>query len=570
MTLHSLMNIQICSTRRSFALLLPQLAAIDQDVRRGQQKLGRLDDEDEQRRAALHRSDPDAVRAAEWVKKNRDKLQRKVWGPVALEMKVNEALHAKYVEDTLPKWVMGALVVECKADYDTLIEELNNEKNPGSQRIKISIITVEGGQCKPFNRPYTAQQLDGFREDYGITGYLDELVTAPDIIHEVLRNQGGFHSVLVGSNRTEEVINRGANIFAALTTGDRKSAAFVTPYKKYVSSVSKYGDRNVTTRTNDLKNASLLAASSSNDDEKNELKRMLEELSAEARSVEQEITDLKAEERQFSESRTQSSQRIQEIRSQLKTMVRLDEKISEGENKAYSLRSELAKDLSDRENAMVRKLKGQAAKQAKHLHECLTLTKELLVVTAQDATLALKVGSQQVRVEFIDKHLRRAEAAIRDLQEAFKRAKDNLMELAKKAMKVKKKAEHEAPWDEYQEQFAKLSDDLDELRGCIENNKASLDCFRGDRSVREIYQRICDEIEQEEIELQALEGFVQNGEDQVNSIKDAWYAKLREVVGKIDSSFKEFFRDIGCVGEIVLDDTDPVSAAQNPSQTLYV
>lgn len=36
-----------------------------------------------------------------------------------------------------------------------------------------------------------------------------------------------------------------------------------------------------------------------------------------------------------------------------------------------------------------------------------------------------------------------------------------------------------------------------------------------------------------------------------------WYAKLKDVVAQIDASFKEFFQDIGCVGEIVLDDEDP-------------
>lgn len=107
----------------------------------------------------------------------------------------------------------------------------------------------------------------------------------------------------------------------------------------------------------------------------------------------------------------------------------------------------------------------------------------------------------------------------RELQEAYKRAKDNLMSIAKKAMHLKRQAEEEAPWDENEEAFAKLSDDLEDLRGCIENNKASLECFRGDISVREIYQRVAAEIEREEIDLQELEDFVNNGEDKINAIK---------------------------------------------------
>lgn len=186
-----------------------------------------------------------------------------------------------------------------------------------------------------------------------------------------------------------------------------------------------------------------------------------------------QINALKAQERTFAEERNYSSHRISEIRSQLKEMLRLEEKIAEGENKVYSMRSELSKvrrgrcdaklvwtvmenalwrvndgvrfvgiqDLSDKEEAMVRKLKGQATKcdwtcewmmcaasaatdalavfvcactrQARHIKECLKLTKELLIASARDASLALRVGAQQVRVEFTAKQLKRAEQMIR-------------------------------------------------------------------------------------------------------------------------------------------------------------
>lgn len=60
------------------------------------------------------------------------------------------------------------------------------------------------------------------------------------------------------------------------------------------------------------------------------------------RLVEQ-INALKSQERGFAEERNKSSHRITEIRSQLKAMMRADEKIAEAENKIYSLRSELAR-----------------------------------------------------------------------------------------------------------------------------------------------------------------------------------------------------------------------------------
>ena len=144
----------------------------------------------------------------------------------------------------------------------------------------------------------------------------DKLVCAPDIVHEALRAHGGLHTVMVGSQLTEDFINKGGHIFSEIASAERK-AAFVTPYKKYVTSgscrhslyatirdvvclmwltlllyiVSKYGNRNVTTRTNDLLNPRLLAASTSVEDEKAEIKKVLDDLSSKERSIHEEVGD---------------------------------------------------------------------------------------------------------------------------------------------------------------------------------------------------------------------------------------------------------------------------------------
>uniref|UniRef100_H3HCN8 Structural maintenance of chromosomes protein 5 n=1 Tax=Phytophthora ramorum TaxID=164328 RepID=H3HCN8_PHYRM len=455
----------------------------EMDIRSKREALARelsYSDNEQRKVKTLQRADPDCIRAAEWVKNNQDKLKRRVWGPLALEMKLNEPIHAK---------------------------------------------------------PYSADQMNDYRERYGMMGFLDELVSAPDIVHEALRAHGGLHTVMVGSQQTEDIINQGGHIFSEIASPERK-AAFVTPYKKYVTSVSKYGNRNVTTRTNDLLNPRLLAASSSNEDAKAEMKQVLDELKSREHDIQQEISDLKEEEKMYAEEKRKAQHRITEIRSQRKAIIRLDDKIAQGDDKIYSLKSELAQDVSSKEDALTRKLKNQAS-------------------NAREACLSLQLGTQQVRVDFTEKYLKQTEATLRDLKEAYRLAKENLMITARKAMDLKRKAEEEAPWEAFEERFNQLPDDLDELHGKIENNEAALECFRGDRSIRELYERVCDEIRDDEARLADLDSFVTHGEDKINGIKGEWHTKLKEVVDHIDSSFKEFFKDIGCVGEIVLDDEDP-------------
>ena len=53
--------------------------------------------------------------------------------------------------------------------------------------------------------------------------------------------------------------------------------------------VSRYGNRNVSTRTNDLLNPRLLATSTSNEDEKAKTKKMLDDLSSRDRTIQNEV-----------------------------------------------------------------------------------------------------------------------------------------------------------------------------------------------------------------------------------------------------------------------------------------
>jgi DNA repair exonuclease SbcCD ATPase subunit len=114
----------------------------------------------------------------------------------------------------------------------------------------------------------------------------------------------------------------------------------------------------------------------------------------------------------------------------------------------------------------------------------------------------------------------------RALKDAYKLARETLLTTARKAMKLKGKAEEEAPWETYEERFNSLPDDLDALHGKIENNKAALECFRGDRTIREVYERVCSEIIEDEARLEDLDSFVTHGEDRISGIKVRINARL--------------------------------------------
>ena len=190
--------------------LAREVQTVEAAMRKAQAKLAALADEQVQKKRALQRSDAEATRAADWVVQQnaqQNAFRRRVWGPVGLEMHVHEALHARFLEGLLPRWLLTAFVVECYEDYNTLLEAFSTGSNG-----RASVLIVHEGQCHPVARPFSETAWSGFQEQFGFQRYADELVTAPAVIHEVLRSYGHVHTVLVGTRKTEELINRGTNV----------------------------------------------------------------------------------------------------------------------------------------------------------------------------------------------------------------------------------------------------------------------------------------------------------------------------------------------------------------------
>nr|CCA24606.1 structural maintenance of chromosomes protein 5 puta [Albugo laibachii Nc14] len=552
-----------------------ELFTMEQQSGRIVSQLAKLEDEIVQRRLAIQRFDPDSIRALDWVDQNRSKFKRPVWGPVVLQLTVKELLYAKFVEDTLPKWLMTAIVTECYEDYNTIIHELHS--GPTDQRIKASVLIVQDGRCSKINRPYGFDRMRSLQKEYGIIGYLDELITAPDIIQEVLRVHGGVHTVLVGSLMTEDAINRGVDIFSKLSSREKK-VAFVTPKKKYVVSVSRYGNGNVTTRTNDLQNPRLLAASSSNSEKKDELSANLKHLQNEVKTVQNKILELKEKEKSAAEARSASLQHIAKLRTQLVNIMRMEERIVEAKRRVDCLRRDLDQDLSVKKKdalSRLRKLLVEYAfqlgniifayadtyfecnyRQGSQLEKGLTSTKKAYRAAVEYTSANFCCNAQQLRVNGVTQCLRQAVLKICDLRQKYEDSKEQLLCAANEAVQLKKRAERQAPWETYESQFEQSPDDLEELRGLIESNKASLECFRGDTRILSIYRRVKEEIINEEHEVEELQAITQTEGDEINQIRESWHAQLRAVVEEIDRNFQEYFKDIGCMGEVVLIDDD--------------
>ncbi|OQR85040.1 structural maintenance of chromosomes protein 5 [Achlya hypogyna] len=538
------MRLQRDADRREYGQL-------EHDIRRLDAHLAKLNNEHQQRKAQLAREDRDCMRAYDWVQANGARLRRKVWGPLALELQVKDPLHAKCLEDTLQKWQLTCFVTECKEDSDLMIRELNE----GNQRIGVSVINIQNGECSRIERPYTPDQLGELRAKYGMDRYLDEVVTAPDVIHEVLRSYGGIHTVLLATDETERMINEGHDIFTPISHMNKK-AAFCTPAKKYVATVSKYGNQATTTRTNDIRPCRLLGVSSANEELKEQLHTKRAELVQQIERVKAKIDAVQSQEREFSARKHAVTHQVQEIRDQLRARNKLVGDIESGRLKIRQYEAELAKDYSDKIEGYERKLKNLLTKHVKLLQGSHEAATALVDATTLEAELTLQSQTAEKRQEIISRTLRNEAAKLEQLKAQYEAANQAVRSAGERAQQLKRDAERAAPWDEYEAVFEALPDDMMELRARIDNNEAAQEHFRGDMRIVEVYERVRQEIAAEEEALAQMETNMATLTERIDAIRIPWLEKLTAVVTEINAKFKHYFQEIGCVGEVYLNQDD--------------
>jgi hypothetical protein len=228
-----------------------------------QQKLSQMNDDAARRRERIFRQDPNLGKIHNWLESNRGKFRHNVWGPIACEVSTKSQNASAFLEQHVPNWALKAFVVQSKEDYDLLYNEVR-----AKMKIPINIVTVKNGHIEPVVRMYSEQKMKVLKKEHGISGYLDESFTAPDIITQALRTHAAVHRVLVGGEETQKSMdNKG--LLEYLSEPDRSlnqdkpqsSVTFTSQGNKsfkYTQTISKYSKK-ASGRVDDVFPARLLA-----------------------------------------------------------------------------------------------------------------------------------------------------------------------------------------------------------------------------------------------------------------------------------------------------------------------
>jgi len=164
---------------------------------------------------------------------------------VAIEVSLKDTKSAAFLEHRVSKAMLKTFVVQDKADYDLLYDEIRKK-----QKIPINITIVRNGQLKEIQRTYGESKMRTLKEQHGVVGYLDELFEAPDAVMQALRSNANVHRILVGDQETQKSIDdRGLLAFlaepdASLGQQNQQTACIIAGnghnYQCYNSEISRY------------------------------------------------------------------------------------------------------------------------------------------------------------------------------------------------------------------------------------------------------------------------------------------------------------------------------------------
>ncbi|GMI52080.1 hypothetical protein TeGR_g5680, partial [Tetraparma gracilis] len=199
--------------------------ACNSDLTAAKRRLERMRHQKEEKLQKIYKTDnykgQQIKTAVDWIKKNADKFRRPVLGPIAAEVTCKDESIANYLDMHCANNVLLAFVTEDKRDTDLIWREVREKL-----KCNINIETVDTSSPETPKRNYGERRFEQMKRDYGIQGYLDQLIDCPPIIKKALYSQSQLHNVIVGSQVTAAAVDdESLNLMDKLSVRDTEQDA---------------------------------------------------------------------------------------------------------------------------------------------------------------------------------------------------------------------------------------------------------------------------------------------------------------------------------------------------------
>mmetsp|Transcript_64065 Transcript_64065/g.202670 ORF Transcript_64065/g.202670 Transcript_64065/m.202670 type:complete len:1081 (-) Transcript_64065:249-3491(-) len=505
----------------------------------------------QRRLAMIGRTYHGIERAYEYVRANQHKFKKPVYGPILCEVKVANAEHAKYLEQHVPNNVWAGFATQHPDDRDHLYHWGKE------QRITFNTYNYSRDGDAPI--PHPNGEPERFA-DQGITHTLDQVFESAQVIKHIMCDQAGINRAYVGSDLTERRLNADPNFLSSL-----EYDVVWTAVSQYTRNKSRYST-NVSTRVIETRPCRFFGNTANDaDDQKARLlseiaaakARRAEEAGALAQAKEQmkfllaEIGELDSERNRLLEKGNEATAQTSNARRQIEVSTKM---LKRQEGKPDPLTAapkleKLIKELNAKRNKLALKLVDVLDKIARALPVKVGLQMSIAETKNQIDRLELENAERMREVN-------QAVERFNQLRQIVKGDKTKLAELLQLSLEAFNwKGGDDEVDPELREEFHKLPGEETELINLISDRErdAGLVVCSNENAIKE-YEERAEKLQTLEGQLREEEAELEAGRGKINTERDEWLPKLKELIAKVDENFQRNFEAIGCSGEVQLEE----------------
>lgn len=475
--------------------------------------------------------------AYRWVQEHRNEFNKEVYGPVLLEVKVSNRIHADYLEGHIAYYIWKSFITQDSGDRDTLV------KNLGSLDVPVVNHVGDGNrEEEPFHVSEEMRAL-------GISSRLDQVFDAPVAVKDVLIGQFGLDNSYIGSKETDQR----ADEIQRLGIFD-----FWTPENHYRWSKSRYGGH-VSALVEPVDHSRLLLCNQDGGE--------LERLRSRKKELEEIITHIN-ESSKFLQTELRHAEdeaaKLQRQREEIMSSVQLEKrKRREMENRINQRKIKLKSMEQEGDlDTVLAKLVDTAGKLNVRRFECAIEIKNLIIeaVAYRRSFAERKIASIELeaKIREMEVNVKQQENFVLQASTHLEYCKKEVEDFKQQLSAAKRHAESVAILTtELKQAFIEMPATIEELEVSIEDTIAQANSiFFLNHNILEEYESRRKKIEELSRKHEMDEKEFSAQLDEINALKKSWLPTLRSLVSQINETFSHNFQEMAVAGEVSLDEHD--------------
>ncbi|XP_057458150.1 structural maintenance of chromosomes protein 5-like [Lotus japonicus] len=475
--------------------------------------------------------------AYKWVRENRYKFNKDVYGPVLLEVNVPNQKHAQYLEGQVAHHVWKSFITQDSGDRDLLVKNL--------KFFDVPILNYTGGdnhQRRPFEISEDMRAL-------GIYSRLDQIFDAPVVVKETMISTSMLDLSYIGSKETDqksEVVPRLG--IMDLWTPENHYRWFDSRYVNHVGAIVHHVDPpKLLSNTSNVGGIENLISDERELEERiatleESIKRSLEEerrLRNQVASLHKQREGINITTRNEQEKRKKLLGRIEQRKAILKSIAEQDD-----------MDTEIAKLVDQAEKYNIQRFHN-AIKMKDLLIEAMGYRQNVVELRMSLIEFDAKIGEMEAKLKKPENFALQVKLHF----DGCKKETENCRQQLTDSLNYAKSIARLTP--ELEKEFLEMATTIEELEAAIQDTTAQANSILFvNHNILEQYEDRQRHIEDLAVKLEADKNESRRCLAELDNIKGKWLPTLRNLVAQINETFRCNFQEMAVAGEVSLEEHD--------------